>query len=277
MMSSIGLVAFNIASWCPTQAQFGRAMACIQPDERERIRKFRYRSDAKASLIGRLLIRSWIWNTFKSNSVTLSRTERGRPFWEGRRDIDFNVSHAGDYSVFVAASGPDSPIGVDVMPLSDKSREKDVVEFFRLMRRQFTDNEWRQIESPPDPKNRLAVFFRLWCLKESYIKAKGTGLGINLQTLSFKLNSGLLKVRLVSDTEFYLQGEKVTSFQFNEILVDDDHCCAVCHTEDIADCQPTLRIVNFDEVIDGLSTIDPEVDYEHEWRLYQDQVASKPF
>ena len=44
MMSSIRLVAFNIASWCPTQAQFGRAMACIQPDERERIRKFRYLS-----------------------------------------------------------------------------------------------------------------------------------------------------------------------------------------------------------------------------------------
>ena len=65
----------------------------------------RYRSDAKASLIGRLLIRKWITTNFylANDAVVLSRTERGRPCSpQVPPGYDFNVSHAGDYVVFAA-------------------------------------------------------------------------------------------------------------------------------------------------------------------------------
>ena len=73
--------AVNINDWIPTQQEWIKAMRCIQPIERQRIRKFRYRKDAKASIVGRLLMRFWASTTFNvgSNTLEFTRTEKGRP------------------------------------------------------------------------------------------------------------------------------------------------------------------------------------------------------
>ena len=160
-------------------------MRCIQPIERQRIRKFRYRKDAKASIVGRLLMRLWASNTFNigSNKLEFTRTEKGRPSL--RKNLmksteyenyywDFNVSHAGNYTVFVAEKSVEA-IGVDVMSLQDirfdRSDEK-IQEFFRIMSKQFTESEWNQIKCSSQTKS-LATFFRFWTLKESFVKADG--------------------------------------------------------------------------------------------------------
>ena len=84
------------------------------------------------------------------------------------------------------------------MKLSDARHEtvEKRHEFFRLMRRQFTDNEWRQIDNPVVDKSiktdpQLALFFRHWTLKESFVKAVGLGLTINLQRLNFQVWNNL--------------------------------------------------------------------------------------
>ena len=75
------------------------------------------------------------------------------------------------------------------------------------MRRQFTEREWQQIKSQSlSPQEQLNNFYRFWvtmatryyhawlvfllctnfqCLKESFIKAEGTGLTFGLQNLEF--------------------------------------------------------------------------------------------
>jgi 4'-phosphopantetheinyl transferase len=88
------------------------------------------------------------------------------------------------------------------MRLSDARHTTDEKrrEFFRLMRRQFTVDEWKQIENPTFDgadkmstisttlgDRQLAEFFRHWSLKESYVKAIGSGLNIDLQRLNFKV------------------------------------------------------------------------------------------
>ena len=142
-------------------------MRCIQPEERQRIRKFRYRKDAKASIVGRLLMRFWASKTFDmdSNILEFNRTEKGRPYLrknlmkptESENDYwDFNVSHAGNYTVFVAEKSVDS-IGVDVMSLQDirldRSDEK-IQDFFRIMTKQFTESEWNQIKNCSSPSSQ---------------------------------------------------------------------------------------------------------------------------
>ena len=101
------------------------------------------------------------------------------------------------------------------------------------MDRQFTDNEWQQIQTPPTDKGKLAVFYRHWvtifnplitdylclnlfqctlfiiyfnplyiltpqCLKESYIKAVGAGLSHGLQRIDFKLGTSVWALDKVS-------------------------------------------------------------------------------
>ena len=95
-------------------------------------------------------------------------------------------------------------IGVDVMRLSDArhATPEKRREFFRLMRRQFTDDEWQQIKGDVDANNaddasedgqqdvggqQLAAFYRHWSLKESFVKATGSGLTVDLQKISFKV------------------------------------------------------------------------------------------
>ena len=63
--------AVNINDWIPTQQEWIKAMRCIQSIERQRIRKFRYRKDAKASIVGRILMRFWASKTFDMDSNIL--------------------------------------------------------------------------------------------------------------------------------------------------------------------------------------------------------------
>ena len=128
-------------------------------------------------------------------------------------------------------------------------------------------------------KRQLSTFFRLWCLKESYIKAEGTGLGIDLRTLRFRINSDLSEDRLVvTDTEFYRDGAHDTSVLFEECLIDGSHCCAVCRSSDGAqDTKIDFRAVDFDDLVRDLSPMDFSIYCDEEWRLYQDKHEVKPF
>ena len=81
----------------------------LQAEEQERINRFKYKLDAKASLVGRLLMRFWAIKTFQASNeiVIFDRSDRGRPRLLLNNDAKkwtFNVSHAGDYTVFVAQS-----------------------------------------------------------------------------------------------------------------------------------------------------------------------------
>ena len=55
------------------------------------------------------------------------------------------------------------------------------------MQRQFTRTEWAAITAPSREDEQLHMFYQHWCLKESYIKAVGVGLGLEggLERLSF--------------------------------------------------------------------------------------------
>ena len=78
------------------------------------------------------------------------------------------------------------------MSLNDKRFERSdekIQEFFRIMNKQFTEDEWKQIRNSSNLEKSLAIFFRFWTLKESFVKAHGTGLAWNLQRLSYKVKS----------------------------------------------------------------------------------------
>jgi 4'-phosphopantetheinyl transferase len=52
--------AIRVGQWQPNEAEWTRAAALIQPEEKERIGKFFFKKDAKSSMVGRLLIRKFL-------------------------------------------------------------------------------------------------------------------------------------------------------------------------------------------------------------------------
>ena len=215
----------------------------VQSEEKERIEKFRYRDDMISSLIGRLLLRGFAAQTLghSNNNIRLIRTERGKPVLEADCGWDYNLSHAGDWVVFGA--GESCQVGLDVMRTTD-SRIDRLEDFFRIMERQFTQDEWKYIRGErKNEEEQLARFFRNWTLKESYVKAIGTGLNVDLRSLNFIIGDSLPPSGAsVSSTKLENCGE-LSSWRFEESILNGDHVVCFAHN-----CDTDIDVPEFEEL-----------------------------
>ncbi|XP_024085970.1 L-aminoadipate-semialdehyde dehydrogenase-phosphopantetheinyl transferase [Cimex lectularius] len=219
--------AFDCQAWKPNLSELIVAVSGIQQEEKERIGKFVFQKDAKSSLIGRLLMRKFVSETIGTawGEIKLLRDENGKPYWDVP-GVNFNVSHQGRYTILAGEIG-DVKIGTDVMEMK-YTGGKDISEFFRLMAKHFTNEEWMVITEPYDEKSQIAMFFRHWCLKESFVKATGTGITVDLGKINFKLNTKLISHESFNeDTEVSVNGKKQDNWTFQEILLPGNYCACV--------------------------------------------------
>ncbi|XP_006814968.1 L-aminoadipate-semialdehyde dehydrogenase-phosphopantetheinyl transferase-like [Saccoglossus kowalevskii] len=269
-MESVRL-AFKFGCWKPSRSEWLLAAQCIQSEEKERIGKFVFTKDGKAAMAGRLLLRKVVSDTLQIpwNEVKLARTDKGKPFLlntvpKHLPNFNFNVSHQGDYSVIAAE--PALQVGVDVMKVEQPNRT-NVPDFFHTMRKQFTEHEWKTIKRPRTEWKQLEMFYRHWCLKESYIKAIGIGLGYDLLRLEFHLQTEELGVNVTShDTAVYVDGAFDHNWHFQETKLDDKHCVAVALQNTLSPCKdnhqdastgsditedtpPQFRVLDFTQLI----------------------------
>lgn len=99
----------------------------------------------------------------------------GKPMLESG-DIRFNLSHSAGCVVLAVCRGVD--VGVDVQFKDDR------VDLLGIARRFFAPEEVRWLEQTPQSL-RQDVFYRIWSLKEAYIKAVGVGMSLPLQDFAF--------------------------------------------------------------------------------------------
>ncbi|XP_023311405.1 L-aminoadipate-semialdehyde dehydrogenase-phosphopantetheinyl transferase [Anoplophora glabripennis] len=245
--------AFNFTKWNPSHSDMLLASSCVQTEEKDRLSRFYFRKDFKSSLIGRLMMRKFVCQASgkKYDEIKFLRDDKGKPMlFESNTypNLDFNISHQGDY-VVLAGECSNVKLGVDVMKL-EYSGGKSLDEFFRLMTKNFSPEEWVMIKSSGTEKQQIAMFCRHWCLKESYVKAIGVGITINLQDIRFKVNTSVLdKNFIVDDTELYIKGMKV-NWKFQEMLLDDQHCVAVA-LNDTSNMNLVFREIDFSELMEG--------------------------
>ncbi|MDA8019285.1 MAG: 4'-phosphopantetheinyl transferase superfamily protein [Thermoanaerobaculia bacterium] len=102
----------------------------------------------------------------------------GKPFLERESndaDLRFNLSHSSDLALLAVTLGRE--VGIDVERLNPKA------ETTRLARRFFAPEERDALEHSGSDQH-VADFFRVWTLKEAYLKAVGTGLGRSLSSFA---------------------------------------------------------------------------------------------
>lgn len=223
---------FNFSKWTPTEADILLAAACVQIEEKERLLRFVFKKDFKSSLIGRLMMRKFVHQTtdIPYNEIKFSRDGNGKPILlfpnlNESVDLAFNVSHQGNFVVLAGEVGT-KQLGVDIMKM-EYTGGKSLSEYFRIMRKPFAELEWNEIKGSGTEKDQIAMFCRHWCLKESYVKAIGVGITVNLQDIRFKIHSKHIKQHCFTfDTELFVGNEK-KNWIFEETLIDEDHCVAV--------------------------------------------------
>jgi 4'-phosphopantetheinyl transferase len=105
----------------------------------------------------------------------------GRPAISAPRHappLEFNISHAADLVMLGVTTG--RTLGLDTESIEARAAEIDGLD------RYFAPEESMALLALP-PGERRRRFFELWTLKESYIKARGKGLAIPLDSFRFEL------------------------------------------------------------------------------------------
>jgi len=105
----------------------------------------------------------------------LSRGEHGKPYLPDLPGVHFNISHC--LGTAVCAFAP-APVGADV--------ELPRPFYPRLPQRVLAPEELALWERCAGEEVRRELFFRLWTLKESFLKCSGDGISRPLRAVSFQ-------------------------------------------------------------------------------------------
>ncbi len=157
----------------PAQALAAEA-ARLPRAERQRLPRMR-RERAAEKLAGRLLARQAVAVQcgIAPETVRFSRSKYGKPYCVGA-PAHVSIAHSAGR---VACAVSDAPVGLDL----ERVREIDPA----VSRKFCTPPEAAYLAAAPDEAERQARFFRLWTLKEAYLKAEGRGLYLPLKSVTF--------------------------------------------------------------------------------------------
>jgi 4'-phosphopantetheinyl transferase len=155
----------------------------LSSEERAQEPRFCFDDDRRRFLITRALVRTVLSRYSHTEPQCWSFTQNayGRPQVVPRDStearISFNVSHT--KSLILLGVTGECALGVDVENVSARRPTLGIADDY------FAPEEVAALHALPAVR-RPERFFELWTLKESYIKARGMGLSIPLDTFSFR-------------------------------------------------------------------------------------------
>jgi 4'-phosphopantetheinyl transferase len=165
----------------PLDAQY---RSLLTDEERAKEARFYFARDRRRYLVTRALIRTLLSGyagDVDPRDWRFATNEYGRPHVatpDALGALSFNLAHTAGLIVCACTSA--GAIGVDAEHVQ---RDKSHVE---IADRYFSAAEVSELQASP-PEQRAERFFYYWTLKESYIKAIGTGLSTPLDRFSFNL------------------------------------------------------------------------------------------
>lgn len=177
----------------------------LLPEEtRKKVNAFARSNDSQRSLLGELLARHLLYKATGKPlpDEAFTTGDKGKPAHDGFRGIHFNITHSGEWVAVALSSGC---VGVDV----EKMRK--IPE--GVARRFFSEAENNWLDSAKTEAERKDIFFTLWTLKESFLKAIGKGLTKSLSSFTI-LQKGNNQFELEQDQE--TRGFKLYTFEFRD-------------------------------------------------------------
>lgn len=209
-----------------------RFISRVDAQKKTRIGRFVKIEDSCRCLMGDVLARYALGLNFglPNNVISYDYNNYGKPQVIGLKDAYFNVSHSGNWVVCVVDN---QDVGIDVQKI-------DPVDL-GIMRNCFSDPEIKIVEQQVD-NEKLSCFYKIWALKESYIKAHGKGMSLDLKSFSIEFEHKEIKLIDFGSGNHY--EKKHVHYNFKIYDIDYDYVFSVC-----------LRNRNFPEII---SLVTPE-------------------
>lgn len=175
----------------------------LDEERQKRVRSYGSSRDALRCLAAGLLLYSVFGE--RARSAHFEHGKRGKPFLP---DVSpFNLTHAGDYAVLALSK---ETVGVDLERIR-------AINWSRVSERFFHPEEQRFLEQSNDPQT---MFFTIWTLKESYLKALGHGFSVSPRSFCVLPESS--GAALEGDSEFH----------FHSFSTFPGYCLSVCCREE---------------------------------------------
>ncbi|WJR80342.1 4'-phosphopantetheinyl transferase superfamily protein [Bradyrhizobium sp. NP1] len=177
-----GLLDRAVDVWRTTlnssSADLSKLSGSLSSEERERADRFRWEQDRARFMLGRIMARSVLGHCLQkpASTIQLAVDHAGKPVVASPSEtppLHFNISHAGDYVLLALAR--DRRVGVDVEQISD------IRDLNEIAARCFSKAEYSRLQTIPE-RMRPQSFYRCWTLKEAYLKARGDGLSLPLES-----------------------------------------------------------------------------------------------
>ena len=145
---------------------------------RARAARFRSSADAVRCLAAEALLRHALRCAYglEAETLTVAVDGLGKPFLANHPRVHFSLSHSG---AWVGCALCDGPVGLDI---EDGRRIDDLptAPFMSLV-------EWDRYRNLP-ANARPGAFYRLWTLKESVLKAAGTGMSFDPRRITVSVS-----------------------------------------------------------------------------------------
>lgn len=168
------------------------------PDVRvQKIMRYRMVKDRKRSLGAGLLLKECL-EKYDINIEEVQYGEHGKP---ESKSIYFNLSHSGDKVVCAVSK---MPVGCDIEKIADV--KEGIADRF------FTENEIRHLKQFCADVKR-DEFYRLWTMKESYMKMTGEGMRLSLNRFEFDISDKVNIYRNGEKCDCYIREYEIPGYK----------------------------------------------------------------
>lgn len=152
-----------------------QAQATLARDELARAERLRAPHDRRRFIAAHGALRAILAGYYAREPSVLrfASGPRGKPYLLDEPSLCFNLSHSGDLALIAIAR--EREVGIDVEQIRPERASMAIAERF------FSPYESGILHALADDE-RIAAFFRCWTRKESYIKARGDGFGLPLDS-----------------------------------------------------------------------------------------------
>ena len=203
---------------------YAKAYGKVSPGRREKTDLFVFDKDRRLSLGVELLLMVALEDIGENTEdLDIIYGSNGKPFLRGS-DICFNLSHSGEH---VMCSVYEQDTGCDVEMIAPID--------LNIARNYFHGSEYDRI-CRCEGEEMFKTFYRLWTLKESFMKATGMG---------FRLGLGEFRITLGEDITVE-QNVDSRDYRFKEYTMDDGYCYSVCSVN--GKFEPQMRKVELDNL-----------------------------
>jgi 4'-phosphopantetheinyl transferase len=169
------MVVVHRVSLSLRDAERSRFEALLPDDERRRAERFRCGIDGDRFVAARARLRLLLsgYGAGPAARIRFGYGAQGKPLLPSQPDLRFNLSHSGECALVAVALHHE--VGVDVELLGGDRRLDGVAERF------FSRAE-NEALARRHARERTIACHRCWCRKEAYVKARGEGLMVALDS-----------------------------------------------------------------------------------------------